>query len=90
MELTQDNILRDLRGGPCQVTFTKVNGDARVMNCTLDQSLIPEAKMPKGDNTPELTEGLDRILKAVRVFDMGLEEWRSFKVECVTNFVKSY
>ena len=50
--------------------------------------IIPQAKMPKGDNVPELREGLDSILKAIRVFDTGLEDWRSFKVETVKNFVK--
>ena len=88
MELTQDNILRELRESECEVTFTKTNGDTRIMRCTLNMDLIPQDKRPKGDNTPELTEGLDRILKAIRVFDTGLQDWRSFKVETVKNFVK--
>ena len=89
MELTQDNMLAALREGECEVTFTKVNGDTRVMKCTLNMDLIPSNKKPKGDDTPELREGLDSILKAIRVFDTGLEDWRSFKVETVKNFVKS-
>lgn len=89
MELTQDNMLAALREGECEVTFTKVNGDTRMMKCTLNTGIIPQDKMPKGDNVPELREGLDSILKAIRVFDTGLEDWRSFKVETVKNFVKS-
>jgi hypothetical protein len=88
MELNQDNMLAALREGECEVTFTKVNGDTRVMKCTLNMDIIPRAKMPKGDNVPELREGLDSILKAIRVFDTGLEDWRSFKVETVKNFQK--
>jgi hypothetical protein len=88
MELNQDNMLAALREGECEVTFTKVNGDTRVMKCTLNMDIIPQAKMPKGDNVPELREGLDSILKAIRVFDTGLEDWRSFKVETVKNFQK--
>lgn len=88
MELTQDNMLAALRESECEVTFTKVNGDTRVMKCTLNMDLIPSTKRPKGDDSPELREGLDYILKAIRVFDTGLEDWRSFKVETVKNFVK--
>ena len=88
MDLTQENMLRELRGGECEVTFTKVNGDTRVMRCTLNMDLIPENKHPKGDDTPELREGLETVLKALRVFDTGLQDWRSFKVETVKNFVK--
>lgn len=88
MELTQKNMLAALRESECEVTFTKVNGDTRVMKCTLSMDLIPSNKMPKGDDTPELREGLDSVLKAIRVFDTGLEDWRSFKVETVKNFQK--
>ena len=88
MNLTQENILRELREGECEVTFTKVNGDTRTMRCTLSLDIIPNNKMPKGDNTPELTEGLDRILNAIRVYDTNVKDWRSFKVETVKNFVK--
>lgn len=89
MELNQENILRELRDGECEVIFTKANGDSRIMKCTLNMDLIPNNKYPKGDDTPELREGLDRILNAIRVFDTGLQDWRSFKVETVKNFVKS-
>lgn len=88
MELTQENMLRELRSGECEVTFTKVNGDTRIMKCTLNMDLIPSDKRPKGDDAPELREGLESILKAIRVFDTGLQDWRSFKVETVKNFVK--
>ena len=88
MELTQENMLRELRSSECEVTFTKVNGDTRIMKCTLNMDLIPSDKRPKGDDAPELREGLESILKAIRVFDTGLQDWRSFKVETVKNFVK--
>lgn len=88
MELNQNNMLRELRDGICEVTFTKANGETRIMKCTLNMDIIPQHKYPKGDDTPELREGLDRILKAIRVFDTGLQDWRSFKVETVKNFVK--
>lgn len=88
MELTQENMLDALRQGVCEVTFTKVNGDTRVMNCTLNMGIIPDDKKPKGEDTPELREGLETLLKAIRVFDTGLEDWRSFKVETVKSFKK--
>jgi len=88
MNLSQENILRELRDGECEVTFTKVNGDTRVMRCTLSLDIIPNSRMPKGDNTPELSEGLDRNLNVIRVYDTNVKDWRSFKVETVKNFVK--
>ena len=89
MEPTQNNMLSALREGECEVTFTKVNGDTRVMRCTLSSGIIPQDKMPKSADTPEMREGLERTLAAIRVYDTGLQEWRSFKTECVQIFAKA-
>ena len=35
--------LNELKQSICEVTFTKVNGDTRVMTCTLQKDLIPQA-----------------------------------------------
>jgi hypothetical protein len=67
-----------LKSGPCNVTFTKVDGTERYMRCTLSDSLLPEQYKGKGDM---ITEGSNTI----RVFDLGINEWRSFRVDSVTN-----
>lgn len=65
------------------VTFTKVDGSEREMRCTLNDTLIPEDKHPKGTGgvVDELT---------LRVFDLDKNEWRSFKMESVIKIEKRY
>ena len=45
MEYTMDReeIVNKLKQGLLEVTFNKVNGDERVMTCTLQEGVIPAA-----------------------------------------------
>jgi hypothetical protein len=61
------------------VTFTKVDGTVRVMNCTLKPELLPEAKPVAEGKTPR-----KESTKNIRVFDIDLKEWRSFTTQSVT------
>lgn len=54
---------------PVTVTFTKTDGAERVMNCTLDESIVPKVENPK---TSEFL---------CTVWDTELNQWRSFKFE---------
>ena len=68
-EFLVDNII--------EVTFTKVDGTERKMNCTLNYDYIPEDKKPQNLYKGEkIMENLD-ILK---VFDTDKQDWRSFRV----------
>ena len=71
---TREDILNDLRENKCIVDFTKVNGEKRIMYCTLQQSAIPEDKQPKSSSSTHT----DAV---VRVFDLLKQEWRSFRVD---------
>ena len=63
------------------VTFTKVDGTVRVMNCTLKPELLPvveakplaEGKQPRKESTT-----------SIRVYDLEKKEWRSFTTKNVT------
>jgi hypothetical protein len=63
------------------VTFTKVDGSVRVMNCTLKPELLPvvetkplqEGKQPRKESTT-----------SIRVYDLEKKEWRSFTTKNVT------
>ncbi len=63
------------------VTFTKVDGTIRVMNCTLKPELLPvvevkplaEGKLPRKESTT-----------SIRVYDLEKNEWRSFTTKNVT------
>lgn len=80
MNYTREQLQDLLRSGTHTVTFTKVNGEERVMPCTLVESYIPESEKPKGTKTlsPKQMENLS-------VYSLESQAWRSFKIANVTN-----
>lgn len=60
------------------VNFTKVDGSQRRMRCTLKDSYLPETYRGKDQSVKE-------SVPTLRVFDLDLNEWRSFRVESVTS-----
>ena len=80
LTLVRDMVVSTLRKGICEVTFTKVNGEQRVMPCTLKAELLPEAKQK------ELTFETIKERKGdvVSVWCTDAQAWRSFKLE---NFI---
>jgi len=63
------------------VTFTKVNGDKRVMTCTLMEDKIPAAKKDDSITHKKVREYNDKICV---VWDVKASGFRSFRVENVT------
>ena len=57
------------------VTFTKKDGSERVLRGTLNESLIPVEKHPKG-----LRESYDTVFT---VFDLDEDDWRCFKLDSI-------
>jgi len=75
---TRDGLIDMLRSNIVTVTFTKVNGDERVMTCTLLSEHIPNAPTTNGEVVlKETTNG------TVSVWDINANGWRSFRVENV-------
>ena len=70
-----------LRTNICEVTFTKVNGDNRVMTCTLREDLVPPVVTQPNDT------GVQSTLDVIRVWDTNALGWRSFRVDNVSNFM---
>jgi hypothetical protein len=64
-----------------EVTFTKVNGDKRVMNCTLMEGILPSN--PTEETTKDTKEKKvnEDILS---VWDVDASGWRSFRVKNIT------
>ena len=62
------------------VTFFKINGERRVMDCTLDESKIPNDKLPKG------TSNKKNPTDSIAVFDTQKQEWRSFRFDSIKEF----
>jgi len=63
-----------LRENSVKIIFTKVNGEERVMNCTLIKDRLP---VTESDKEP-------RDLKnTISVWDLDVNNWRSFRVDSV-------
>jgi len=75
---TRDGLIDMLRNNVVVVTFTKVNGDERVMHCTLQTSYIPNAPSKNGELVVE-----SKTNNTVSVWDVNANGWRSFRVENV-------
>ena len=69
-------LLEALRNNICTVIFTKVNGEKRVMPCTLKEDIIPKVEH-KGIKKPNNA--------VVSVWCTDKKEWRSFRVDNVVD-----
>lgn len=80
MAFERDELIKMLNTGICEVTFTKVNGEERVMPCTLQGDLLPVVSVEKlkEDRRPSNPDNLS-------VWCTDKNEWRSFRVANVTS-----
>lgn len=62
----------------CLITFTKVNGEPRVMRCTLRADQLPPAKITEEVRARETNYAI------LNVWDLDAAGWRSFRVDNVT------
>ena len=67
---TKDNLLKILNEQQAVVTFTKLNGDQRVMTCNKSLNIIPKENHPKSNPKAHDTN--------ITVWDMNAKGWRSF------------
>ena len=80
LSLSRDEILNTLRQGIYEVTFNKVNGEQRVMPCTLKEDLLPAATQKEVvSETAKERKG-----DAISVWCTDAQAWRSFKL---ANFI---
>jgi len=77
MNYTYNDMVNRLRNGVITVTFEKVDGTERVMECTLQPQYLPEEYR---DKAPMLTETAPQT---VSVWDVGVSGWRSFRLDTV-------
>ena len=67
-------LLQDLKNNTLEVTFTKVNGDRRVMTCTLQEQYLPKLDT---DGSKDYTPNTEST--ACSVWDINANGWRSFR-----------
>lgn len=73
-----------LQYGPTTVTFTKANGDERVMKATTNFELIPEEFHPQSSAEAEKTAVDKEDIDLIKCFDLEANGWRSFKPSRIT------
>lgn len=61
------------------LTFTKANGETRVMTATRNLSLIPTEDHPKGTGECGPTN-------IIRVYDTENQGWRSFNIDSLISY----
>ena len=64
------------------VDFTKLNGDKRVMTCTLREDMKPVATKVDPMSTKKVREVSDAV---VSVWDVKAEGWRSFRYDRINS-----
>ena len=68
-EVSVETLKNLLKTDVVSVTFTKVNGDKRVLKCTLQETYLPEYN---SDSTRKKSDNV------ISVWDIESQEWRSF------------
>ena len=61
----------------CEVTFTKVDGERRIMPCTLNPSLIPEQPVKESVKVKKPNP------EVMSVWCTDKQSWRSFRINSV-------
>lgn len=83
IDFSYDSVVNTLRENIVRLSFIKVkDGQVRNMRATLDSKFIPEEKMPKTDANAKT----EKNQIAVRVYDLDIEDWRSFRVDSLQTF----
>ena len=86
---TRDELKILLAQNVLVVDFTKLNGDKRVMTCTLREDIKPRATK---DDTMSLKKVREVTEAVVSVWDVNAKGWRSFRYDRVNsvNVVEEY
>lgn len=77
-----NSLTENLHNGIVEITFDKVDGTRRIMQCTLDQDYIKVHSEIKEEteNTRKPKEGV------LVVFDTEKNAWRSMRVESIISY----
>jgi hypothetical protein len=78
--MNREMMIENLHRGVCNVVFEKKDGTMRTMNCTLHPDRLPSRQvLTEVSPTPYNSD-------TIRVFDVDVQEWRSFRVDSVRSF----
>lgn len=84
MMYDRDRLLTDLRSTVVELHFMKVNGENRVMKCTLMSRFLPESYTSNPEEqTTEKSYHLNNP-NVIAAWDVDARAWRSFRIDSVT------
>ena len=86
---TKADLKTQLEQNVLVVDFTKLNGDKRVMTCTLREDIKPAATKTDALSQKKVREVSDAV---VSVWDVNAKGWRSFRYDRINavNIVEEY
>lgn len=79
-DFDRDIIVDVLKKNVMTISFTKADGTARDMVCTLMPNKLPAVEL-KEDKKPRKEN-----LEVIRVFDLEKKAWRSFRVDSIRTY----
>lgn len=81
LKYERDSLMYDLKLHPLEIRFKKINGEMRVMRCTLMKHLLPvnDSQFEQLEEQHKKPENLNTIV----VWDLQANGWRSFRIESV-------
>jgi len=82
MMYERDKLIADLKQSVAEVTFTKVNGEQRIMRCTLDPRHLPPMTNHQSDHLEEQHTRAENK-EVIACWDVQAHGWRSFRVDSV-------
>ena len=80
MAMNRSDIITLLESKVCEVRFTKVSGEERVMPCTLKRDVVPPAKAEDPASQKRVREVNPNVIVA---YCTDKQAWRSFRVDNV-------
>jgi esterase/lipase superfamily enzyme len=79
--IMKEKVLKALHSGICVITFTKKNGEERVMSCTLNEEFLPEQI-----DIEEAIQKKKPNSEVLAVWDTDIGDWRSFRWDSLKDF----
>jgi hypothetical protein len=80
---TKDDLIAMLKEQVVEITFTKLNGDERVMPCTLIESYLPPAKKDDPITQKKVREISDAVVAVWAIESKGFRSFRYDRVKKV-------
>ena len=71
--MKREVLVEGLQNNVMQIIFNKVNGEERIMHCTLHDSVLPETSIHNKKINNEV----------LPVWDIDIGAWRSFRLDSV-------